>query len=204
MNSEEQHYNDHPELEPWIETYTGKVLHFLDPRIEEIDIEDIAHSLANECRFGGHTSKFYSVAEHSILVASLCPRHLQLAGLLHDASEAYIRDIASPVKQYLGGYKEIEEGLMRVIAEKFGFSWPLEREIKQADMVALKVEARNLLPSKGGSWLHLYPTEYDVDIKPRCFPPEQAKNIFLTAFNDLYRGGLVLPEEKTPEIIIAR
>jgi hypothetical protein len=191
-------------LEPWIETYSGKYLHFLDPREEEIEIEDIAHSLSMECRFGGHTSRFYSVAEHSILVASLLPRDLQLAGLLHDASEAYLRDIASPIKQYIGNYKEIEHGLMTVIANKYGFNWPMAPEIKQADTVALKIEARNLLPSKGESWIHLYPTDYDVDIKPHCLAPDQAEAVFMAAFNDLYRGGLVLPTTKEPEIILAK
>lgn len=172
-------------LEPWIETYTGKQLYFLNPKEDQIDIEDIANALANECRFGGHTRSFYSVAEHSILVATLCKKENQLAGLLHDASEAYLRDIASPIKQYLSNYKELEHTLMVVIASKFGFSWPLDQEIKVADTMALKCEARQLLPSKGESWVHLYPTKEETNVKLHCMPPHIAKEAFMKAFNAL-------------------
>jgi len=110
------------QLEPWIETYTGKKLYFLEPKPEQIDIEDIATALSNECRFGGHTKSFYSVAEHSILVATICPAPLALVGLLHDASEAYLRDIASPIKQYLANYKELEEKLMNANISFFKIS----------------------------------------------------------------------------------
>lgn len=189
------------DLEPWIETYTGKYLHFLDPKSDEIDIEDIAHSLSKECRFGGHTREFYSVAEHSLLVATLCPRHLALDGLLHDASEAYLRDIASPIKPHLQNYKEIEHKLMVVIAEKFGFTWPVAPEVREADTMALKAEAHDLLPSKGASWVHQYPTKEEVFVEFKCFSPNVAKKIFLDAYNDLGRKGMWIPPKK--EIIIA-
>lgn len=193
-------------LEPWIETYTGKQLHFLEPQVDEIDIIDIAHALANECRFGGHTSDFYSVAEHSLLVATILADSFPLEGLLHDASEAYLRDIASPIKQYLSNYKELEAGLMKAIAKKFdldeGFhETPL---IKQADVMALKCEARQLLPSKGKDWLHLYPTPEEINTKLHCFAPKQAKELFLRTFRQLTgtASAIYMPPEK--EIVLAR
>lgn len=194
-----------PKLEPWIETYTGKVFHFLSPALEEIDIEDIAHSLANECRFGGHTSEFYSVAEHSVLVATLLPDDLALAGLLHDASEAYIRDIASPVKQYLSNYKDIETVIQDAVHHKFGVKF--SPEIKEADTLALKAEAQQLLPSKGESWLHLYPTKTELwkQIKVRCLEPKSAKRMFLQVFEHL--TGVNEMKVWTPpeaKVIIAR
>jgi hypothetical protein len=193
------------EWEPWIETYTGKKLDFLDPKPEQIDIEDIATALSNECRFGGHTSNFYSVAEHSVLVATICPPDKQLTGLLHDASEAYLRDIASPIKPHLQNYKVIEEKLMAAISEKFEL--PMDEwksaAIKEADIMALKAEARQLLPSQGKDWTHLYQTDNEYVGKLHCFPPKVAKDIFLQAFKQI-KGTPVIIEPEERRIIIAR
>jgi hypothetical protein len=194
-------------LEPWIETYTGKQLHFLDPKPEEIDIEDIANALSNECRYGGHTSSFYSVAEHSLLVASIVEADLALKALLHDASEAYLRDIASPVKQYLSNYKEMEEKLMRAIWDKFfgegQVRWDVP-DIKEADIMALKCEARQLMPSKGSTWIHLYPTEREVNPKLHCMSPKEAKQVFLQAFNQITGKSSPILVPSAKELVIAR
>jgi hypothetical protein len=197
------------ELEPWIETYTGKKLHFLEPSVDEICIDDIAHALSNECRFGGHTSRYYSVAEHSILVATVCSlNELALAGLLHDASEAYLRDIPSPIKAHLHNYRELETRLMDAIADKFGLDRGFHeaKEVKRADTLALKAEARALLPSKGESWLHLYPTDgEEVNTQFHCFSPEQAEATFLGVFKQI--SGipiLAAPTEQEKRIILAR
>ena len=82
----------------WIETYTGKKVYPLEPDEKTLCVEDIAHALALTCRFGGHCSEFYSVAQHSCLVSDLCPGELKLAGLMHDAAEAYLGDVVSPIK----------------------------------------------------------------------------------------------------------
>jgi len=74
----------------WVNTYTGKHFHYLDPQPEEIDIIDIAHSLSLTCRYGGHCKQFYSVGDHSIRVAEIVPDELKLRALLHDAAEAYL------------------------------------------------------------------------------------------------------------------
>lgn len=193
-----------PKLAAWIETFTGKQLHFLEPKQDEIDIEDIAQALASECRFGGHTSAFYSVAEHSILVATVCPPELQLAGLLHDASEAYLRDIASPIKQYLTNYKELEQNLMKAIGQKFNLTLEQlnDSKVKEADTMALKAEARALLPSKGASWIHLYPTDREIELVPQCFAPNVARQVFMAAYRDLTgRAEIIVPERK---LVIAR
>ena len=93
-------YTDH-----WISTYTDKKFHYLNPTEEEICIEDIAHALALTCRFGGHCSKFYSVAEHSIRVSNIVPETLRLQALLHDAHEAYLHDVPRPIKEDIPQYK---------------------------------------------------------------------------------------------------
>ena len=125
-----KHLRASTKMEPWIETFTGKQFYFLDPTRDSIDIRDIAHSLAYTCRYTGHCKRFYSVAEHSILVSYLADD--PLAGLLHDASEAYITDIASPIKPHLTNYKELEDMLMGHIADRFNFTYPLNAEIGRA------------------------------------------------------------------------
>lgn len=172
-----------PTLEPWIETYTGKRFYFLDPQDNQIDIRDIAHSLAFTCRYTGHSSKFYSVAEHSILVSYLALD--PLGALLHDASEAYITDIASPIKPHLGNYKEMEDKIMQRIAAKFGFQYPLDPDIKDCDSTQLKTEAKHLLRSGGHPWAHMYPTKRPHGITPNCWSPEVAEKKFLERFEEV-------------------
>ena len=130
-----------PAVEPgMIRTFTGKMINVFEPDPELICIEDIAHALSNLCRFGGHTRQFYSVAEHSLLVANLVSHKHKLAALLHDASEAYLVDIPSPIKYFIPKYREYEENLMLAIAEKFGFQFPLHTDVVKADKEALKQE----------------------------------------------------------------
>lgn len=179
-------------LEPWIETHSGKRMYFLEPTIDMIDIKDIAHSLSLQCRFSGHTSKFYSVAEHSIRVAQHLAHRNQsasiiLQGLLHDASEAYLLDVPSPVKQCLTNYKDIESRLMKCIMEALGSSWPLGAAVKEMDSIILKNEARQLLPSKGASWVDHYPTAFESYEKVWCASPEEAEGTFLLWYEYLLK-----------------
>lgn len=113
--------------------------------IDNICIEDIAYSLSKVCRFAGHCSRFYSVAEHSILVSRILPPHLAMSGLLHDATEAFLGDVTRPLKEMLPNYKEIENKLANLIEQKFEISFddPL---IKRADNIALFLEAKLLFP----------------------------------------------------------
>ena len=123
-------------------TYMGKKFYPQDLRVEDICIEDIVHGLSGELRFGGQSPNRITVAQHSVWVAEKLPDHLKLAGLLHDASEAYLKDIPSPVKDLLPDYKRLEHDLMCVIADVFGLDdefWhhPL---VKQADADTLLYE----------------------------------------------------------------
>lgn len=154
-----------------IRLYTGKYFNPLEPDPDMIDIEDIAHSLSMQCRFGGHTKIFYSVAEHCMNVSLNAPVRHELAGLLHDASEAYLYDIPRPIKRNLIGYKEMEDRLMVVIAQKFGFQYPLSDHIKRLDELTLKWEWENLV------------IKYTNVYKP--MPPHDAKLEFLKLFNSL-------------------
>ena len=180
---------DSPES-AYIETYTGKIFHILAPTVDEICIEDIAHALSQQCRFTGHTRVPYSVAEHSIYVSELCPKEYALWGLLHDASEAYISDLNSPLKTYsaLGDYyKEIEARLMKVIGEKFGLFGHEPPEVKKIDYEMLWVEKSQLLTS--ASWGDKWPAPKSVpDIKIAALPSREAEAAFLERYT-LLTGG---------------
>lgn len=123
-----------------IRTVSGQYINVFDPNPDTIIIEDIAHALSMQCRFGGHLPGFYSVAEHSYGCALRVPDEYKLAALMHDASEAYLLDIPRPIKNRLSNYKDIEERLMQMIAYKFGFAWPMPKEVKEMDEYMLKFE----------------------------------------------------------------
>lgn len=138
--------------ESWIRTVSGKRFDPLDPDPATLDIGDIAHALSNICRFTGHTKDFYSVAQHCCVVMKILREQghaweIQLEGLLHDATEAYLSDIARPIKisKTMGAYRKAETKLEKQIAIHFGLEYPQRPEIKQADLLALAMEARDLM-----------------------------------------------------------
>ena len=130
-------------------TFKGIEFDIMNPTPEMIDIEDIAHSLSNQCRWGGHTPFFHSVAEHCLLCAEMAPAPFRLEALMHDASEAYILDVPTPLKALLGNYKEIEDKIMGVIAKKYGINWPLSKTVKEIDKQILNIEWRVIRQNKG-------------------------------------------------------
>jgi len=136
-------------------THSGKGLNPLNPDPKLIDIEDIAQALSKQCRYTGHTNQFYSVAQHSVLAARWAKNDGHnattcLAILLHDASEAYLSDISSPVKQVLSEYQKIEEKLQGAIYKKFlggaNVSTVLKDTIKKYDRKMLGLEVHYLMP----------------------------------------------------------
>jgi len=124
-------------------TVSNKKVDFLNPDPELIDIHDIAHSLSFQCRFTGHMKTFYSVAEHSMLVADLCPKESKLHGLLHDATEAYLGDVSHNLKKLLPFYKTIEKRWEEAISKKFDFSLRDSVLVKKFDNEALAIEKQS-------------------------------------------------------------
>jgi len=178
-------------------TYTGKIAYPLDPRPEEIDIYDIAHALAYIARYTGHTESFYSVAEHCVRASELvedlvCRPHTEehrmyaFEALMHDSSEAYLGDIAKPVKHdsYVGTlFGKAEDRLMLVIAEVFGFAYPKSEVVTKADRLMLRSEQRWLMPYPN----ELYSLE-DVEMGGRIdttWTPEEAEIEFIDRFKEL-------------------
>lgn len=167
----------------WIQTYSGVQFYPLDPRPGDIVLADIIHSLSNQCRYGGHALAFYSVAEHSALLATWIYEktrdpHLAMAGLMHDAAEAYILDIPRPIKQMLPDYIAIEKNLEKMIFDHFGISDKHLAEIKQWD-TAILMDERRVLFKKAIPW----GTDCEpLGVQLRCLRPDDAAAFFAVIF----------------------
>lgn len=172
----------------WLVTYTGKQFWPLDPRPEDICIEDIAHALSNICRFGGHCRQFYSVAQHSVLVSMACTDSLW--GLHHDDSEAYLGDIVRPLKkipQFRQFYEVAEARMMLQICLKLGLDPIQPSNVKLADDIVLATEKRDLLTRHDFKWTEVHIRQ---DVEPldwRILPmsPKEAEEAFLERHYDL-------------------
>lgn len=182
-------YQAHPEAnEPWIQTYSGRKFNPLRPYPDAIVIQDIAHSLSMQCRFSGHVKKFYSVAQHCVLVSYICDSADALWGLLHDASEAYLVDIPAPLKHSgkFEAYREAEKVMMSAICQRFGLSQTEPNSVKKADKVLLATEARDLMGPLHPEWRQPEdPLPFLVD----PLPQQEAKNMFMKRFFRLTGAG---------------
>ena len=163
-----------------IRTYSGKYINVFEPNPDDILIEDIAHSLSNQQRFGGHLPRKYSVAEHSIICSKFghnIENRLDL--LMHDASEAYLLDIPSPIKRKLPCYKKIEHKLMLVIAEKFNFNWPCPQHVKSVDQYILEAEFDVIMLNRNIALHDQFFTYYQEIVN------QDIRSIFLDEFEKL-------------------
>jgi hypothetical protein len=169
----------------WIRTYNHKRFKVFDPDPADIDIVDIAHALAHQCRWSGHCNPFYSVAQHSILVSNQCSIPNALWGLLHDASEAYLVDLPRPLKElpiFGDIYKVAEANLMHVICASFGLDPIMPDEVHAADSRACNTEAEQLM---GTTFDYLLPP-LPIQLSPR--EPGAAKDDFLVTFTYLAKN----------------
>lgn len=177
-----------------IRTFKGVYLNVWEPDPEKILIEDIAHALSYQCRFGGHMESFYSVAQHSYSCAMMFEdKKTKLQALMHDASEAYLLDIPRPIKNHLSNYKDIENTLMIAIAKKFGFEWPMSDIVKEVDELMLQFEWNNLILKNTGIQSQdtaicqkIYGIKLTIPYVP-VWSHKEAEHWFLTMFNSLTR-----------------
>lgn len=135
------------QLDGCINTISGKKFNLLEPTVEMVDLLDIAKGLAYKPHFGGMSPRFFSVAEHCLLVRYLLLKNtvhvspgIELAALLHDAAEAYIGDMIKPLKVHLPFYCEVEERIMKVIFEAYGLKMYLLKLVKKYDIKAQEIE----------------------------------------------------------------
>lgn len=170
----------------FMQTYTGRKFWPLDPRAEDVDIRDIAHSLALQCRYAGHCIQFYSVAEHCVHISRwlqrVCGPHSQAAlyGLMHDAAEAYTVDVPRPLKRHLVGYKEAEADVMAAICDAFKMDREFPPIVHEADTRIIADELSNL---RWMSWHTKHDDPLGVSLK--YWSPVQAEIEFLAEFAEL-------------------
>lgn len=195
----------------WIQTWSGKRFDLLEPDPDSVRIADIARALANLCRYTGHSSTFYSVAQHSVLVSFHVPEHLALPALLHDAAEAYVNDLAKPLKDAMRSilasfedefvtyvpnpYDVIEARVATAISSAFGVSIEdMESDaVKRADLAALVTEKRDLMGVEPEDWTPtMVGPRFSGFDKPEAFAkpiyplsPDLACDAFLARYLDL-------------------
>lgn len=171
-------------MKPEILTVSGNYFNFEEPDSSTYTIEDISHALSHINRFTGHTNKAYSVAQHSVMVSYLVPKDLAMIGLMHDASEAFLGDVSSPLKQLLPDYKKIEQNVERAIFKRFNIPFPMPPEIKVADLIMLASEQKSLMPKINHEWGILQGVKpLSAKIKP--WSAKKAKLKFLERFYEL-------------------
>jgi len=171
-----------------ISTVTGRFFDLLAPDNYEFDIDEIATALSNLCRYTGHVNTFYSVAEHSVLVSRIVPEPLGLCALLHDASEAFLGDVSSPLKKLLPDYRNIEQGVEQAIARSFGIPFPYPPEIKEADIRVYWAERKTV--ADNGIRDTLWHQDYRASRKVEAIgmSPHMAKRMFLSRYKELTSG----------------
>lgn len=171
----------------WMQTLSGKRYYPMSPRAEDIVPEDIAHALGMLCRYGGHVRKFYSVAEHCVLMSLAVPIEDSLHALLHDATEAYVVDVPRPVKRYLTNYGDIESRVWRAICARFEITEELPKSVLEADDRILLTEKAALLPQAEDKWPGLEGLK-PLDVTIRAWSPVRARLEYINRLNDLLGG----------------
>lgn len=169
-----------------ISTWTGRELSLLQPDLAAIDVRDIARSLASQARYLGHTKAPYSVAQHSVIVSHLCAPDDALAGLLHDASEAYLGDLIGPIKTLpmMAGFRALEAIWQGAIYQAFGLPALVPASVLAVDHAIRANEARDLkavVPTWAADMLPL--SLHGLPITP--WPWEEAERRFLRRFEAL-------------------
>lgn len=172
----------------WIQTYTGRAFHYADFRPSDICIEDIAHALSMECRYGGHTAWHYSVAQHSVHIYDVLSSIGQdpmtrKQGLLHDAPEAYIKDIPRPFKAFLGnGYSVINDSIWQCICMRYGIGIDLPPIIKEVDLRLALDEKTELLCKGEKEWTGISAQFEPLGVVVPEWSPSRAKTEFMNRF----------------------
>jgi len=153
----------------WIQTFSGRKFSYLDPQPESICRRDIIRALSREPRYAGHALFNYTVGQHSVLCSQMIDQTYALQAFMHDFAEAYIKDIPHPLKMLIdkksgGALKEIENGIMHAICDKYGVAYPFPCEVKKVDMRMMSTERKYLLGPSPEPW-DVEEERYDIRIE---------------------------------------
>lgn len=183
-------------LDACIETYTGKMFNLISPTIDMIDIQDIAHSGSQLCRFTGHTRHHYSIAQHELLGSYIVPLEYALEFLLHDAAESYVNDMSRPLKHMtaMGDlYRPIEETIQALIRKKYELPVVQSPIIHKFDNAMLLAEKQQLMGRADWSKMGIEKWEINASEAARVviheMTPREVEQEFLERFNQLRRIG---------------
>lgn len=172
----------------WMQTYTGIAFFPLDPRVADIDPDDIAHALAMICRYGGHTRRFYTVAEHCVKMSQAVSPENALWALLHDATEAYVGDMIRPLKRQILQYRDIERNLMDHICARFDLDPTEPEEVYEADNRILLDERAALMVTPPPLPWHQDEAKVEpLGVGIECWPPARAFHEYNNRLNHLLR-----------------
>ncbi len=168
----------------WIQTHSGRRFNPTNPNPDAIVIQDIAHALSMQCRFSGHCRKFYSVAQHSVLVSYICDSADALWGLMHDASEAYLVDVPRPLKRSgkFQAYIDFEHQMQEAVCKRFGLTLQEPPSVKMADTILLATEARDLMSPLHPDWIQ---SADPLPFKIEAWDHDKAKDMFMKRFFEL-------------------
>ncbi len=174
----------------YIETVTGTKFWYAKPVFE---LGEMAHALSNICRYSGQCRRFFSVAEHSVLVSRIMEDQRlgdPLEGLLHDGVEAYLADIPAPAKAILKDYKALDKALDKTLRAQFKLAPEKSEGCTTADWLALAIEAKELMPSKGKAWAWAEGIQEQAAQLPYLlayWTPEAGRDKFLYRYQDIRR-----------------
>lgn len=169
----------------WMQVHSGAAVFPLQPAPGDINIDDVAHALGMLCRYNGHCRKFYSVAEHSVLLShTVDPEHARWA-LLHDATEAYVGDMVRPLKQQMPEFRRAEDRLAQVIAFKFDLPWPMPPQVEEHDTRIVVDEREQLLHPSQLPW-PLLEGFAPLGVTIQGWSPRRAKAEYLSRYQQLF------------------
>jgi 5'-nucleotidase len=179
-----------PAAGPYLQTVSRRWVNPFDPDPAQLDAGDIARALANQCRFGGHTRVFYSVAQHCVIVSRVVEERGGdvedvFAALMHDASEAYLGDMPHPLKHRsaLGAaFREAEARLEAAIGQRFDIKERVP-EVKRVDRALLATE-RRAFSAEAWHWPELEDVE-PLDLELIAWPPDKAAQEFSERYAEL-------------------
>lgn len=195
----------------YIATFSGRQIDLGDVKPGDIDIIDIAVGLGQQCRYTGQVWPFYSIAEHSVLVARHMPagatRHQRLQALLHDAPEYLLNDLTRPTKRRVSGYEQLEDHVMYAVDRAYSLNYEAQdwANIKHIDNLITIPERRKFIPRLPTEAYGRGVNEAEIpDVKFWCFEPREAVTFFLAEYLELSDSSLDPTQQGLLDMILGR